>query len=116
MVPNGKRFFADSQRKPTIAQSLDRIKIFIPPYGPPLRTVEKSKFWTFPDALTGGLRRSRSALAPELEGQRNQARGDLLKGKGVDGSDHFPPLGDKRSKAFSISLSEFVTINLLEKP
>lgn len=76
--------------------------------------LKKSK--NHPDALTGGLRRSRSALAPELEGQRNQARGDLLKGKGVDGSDHFPPLGDKRSKAFSISLSEFVTINLLEKP
>jgi len=41
--------------------------------------VEKSKFWTFPDALTGGLRRSRSALAPELEGQSNRARGELLK-------------------------------------
>jgi len=67
-----KPYFADSQRKTTITQSLDRIKIFIPPYGPPLRTVEKSKFWTFPDALTGGLRRSRSALAPELEGQRKR--------------------------------------------
>jgi len=28
-----------------------------------------------PDALTGGLRRSRSALAPELEGQKNRETG-----------------------------------------
>lgn len=32
-----------------------------------------------PDAY-GGLRRSRAALAPALEGRKNRAKGDLLKG------------------------------------
>ena len=52
---------------------------------------------TRPDAF-GGLRRSRAALAPELEGQRNQARGDLLKGKGVGGVRRCFHLGNTAEK------------------
>lgn len=40
VIPIEEPYFADSQQKLPIVQSLDRIKIFIPPYGPPLKSVE----------------------------------------------------------------------------
>jgi len=53
---NGKPYLVVPRRKTTIVESLDKIKIFIFPYGPLLKSVENRCF----GALRGAMRAPRS--------------------------------------------------------
>ncbi|GBQ34116.1 hypothetical protein AA19596_1391 [Acetobacter fabarum DSM 19596] len=85
MRPNAKLFLAEYQRKTAIWICLDRIKIFIPPYDPPLKSVENCYSPQGADALRAGY----AAPAPRSPGPcdagrigREKIAQEAMKGRG----------------------------------